>query len=170
MATTVLFKGQPVELSGELPQVGQPAPNFQLPASDGSQVSLQDSAGKVRILSVVPSIDTSVCAIETARFNKELDNLPDSVVGYTVSIDTPFAQKRWCGIEGVEKMKLLSDFKGQKFSHDYGLYLEEVGLPARCVFVIDKDGKIAYTQLVPNVGQEPDYQEVLDKARALAGA
>lgn len=168
MATTVTFKGKPVELSGTPPAVGAPAPDFQLPASDGSKVSLGDSAGKVRILSVVPSIDTSVCALETARFNRELDGLPDAVVGYTVSIDTPMAQKRWCGAEGVEKMKLLSDFKGNTFSHAYGLYIDELGMAARCVFVIDKDGKVAYSQLVPEIAQEPDYQAVLDKARELA--
>lgn len=168
MATTITFKGKPVELSGTPPQVGAAAPDFQLPASDGSKVSLGDSAGKVRIISVVPSIDTSVCAIETARFNHELDSLPDSVVGYTVSIDTPMAQKRWCAAEGVAKMKLLSDFKGNTFSHAYGLYIDELGMAARCVFVVDKDGKVAYTQLVPEIGQEPNYKEVLDKARALA--
>ena len=170
MATTVLFRGQPAELSGTPPQVGDTAPDFQLPASDGSKVSLSDSAGKIRILSVVPSVDTPVCAIETARFNHELDSLPDSVVGYTVSIDTPFALKRWCAAEGVEKMKLLSDFKGNKFSHDYGLYMVESGLVARCVFVIDKDGKIVYEELVPDISKEPDYQAVLDKARELANA
>ena len=168
MATTVTRKGNPVTLSGEPPRVGDKAPDFQLPASDGSTVSLQDSAGKVRILSTVPSIDTSVCSLETARFNREMDNLPDSVVGYTVSIDTPFAQKRWCGAEGVEKMKLLSDFKGNKFGHAYGLYIDELGFLARSVFIIDKDGTVAYSQLVPEIAQEPDYNEVLDKARELA--
>ena len=166
---SVTFKGNPLQMSGELPQAGQKAPDFSLVANDMSAVSLNDSAGKVRIISVVPSIDTPVCSIQTARFNRELDSLPDSVVGYTVSVDTPFAQKRYCGAEGVEKMKLLSDFKGQKFARDYGLYLENLGITARCVFIVDKDDKIAYTQLVPEVAQEPDYQEVLDKARELAG-
>ena len=168
MATTVKMKGTQVTLSGDLPQVGTKAPDFTLPASDGSTVSLQDSAGKVRILSTVPSIDTSVCSLETARFNRELDTLPDNIVGYTVSIDTPFAQKRWCGAEGVEKMKLLSDFKGNKFGHAYGLYIDEKGFLARAVFILDKDGTIAYTQLVPEISQEPDYNEVLNKAKELA--
>lgn len=169
MANTVTLKGNPVQLSGDLPQVGQQAPDFQLVANDLSQVSLQDSAGKVRIISVVPSIDTAVCSLETKRFNDELDKLPDSVVGYTVSVDTPFAQKRWCGAEGVEKMQLLSDYKGNTFGQAYGLYISEpLGANARCVFIIDKDDKIAYTQLVPEVAQEPDYNEVLEKARSLA--
>ncbi len=165
---SVTFKGTPKQLSGDLPQVGEAAPDFSLVANDMSAVTLADSAGKVRIISVVPSIDTSVCSLETARFNRELDNLPDSVVGYTVSVDTPFAQKRWCGTEGVEKMQLLSDFKGQNFAKSYGVYLDELGIAARCVFIVDKDGNIAYTQLVPEVSQEPNYDEVMNQARELA--
>jgi len=169
MANTVTLKGNPVSLSGEQPQVGDQAPDFTLVANDLSKVSLGDTAGKIRIISVVPSIDTAVCSLETKRFNTELDKLPDSVVGYTVSIDTPFAQKRWCGAEGVEKMQLLSDYKGNKFGHAYGLYMEEpLGANARAIFIVDGDGKIAYTQLVPEIAQEPDYDEVLNKAKELA--
>lgn len=165
---SVNFKGSPVPLSGELPAVGSSAPDFDLVANDMSSVKLSDSQGKVRIVSVVPSIDTGVCSIETARFNQEMDNLPDSVIGYTVSVDTPFAQKRWCGAEGVEKMKLLSDFKGQTFAKSWGVYLSDIGITARCVFIVDKDGKVAYSQLVPDVGQEPDYAEVMQKAKEMA--
>lgn len=165
---TVTMRGNAHQTVGELPQVGSTAPAFTLVANDMSSVSLSDSTGKVRIISVVPSIDTGVCAIETARFNREMDSLPENVVGYTISVDTPFAQKRWCAAEGVEKMKLLSDFKGQKFAHDYGVYLENLGITARAVLIIDRDDKIAYTQLVPEIAQEPDYSEVLDKARELA--
>jgi thiol peroxidase len=166
---SITFKGSPFETNGDLPQVGQAAPDFTLVANDMSAVSLKDSSGKVRIISVVPSIDTPVCAIETARFNRELDSLPDSVVGYTVSVDTPFAQKRWCAAEGVEKMKTLSDFKGHDFSRAYGVYQEDLGITARCVFIVDKDDKVAYTQLVPEIAEEPNYQEVIDKAKELAG-
>lgn len=165
---SVTMKGNTQQLSGELPQVGAPAPDFTLVANDMTPVSLQDSNGKVRIISVVPSIDTSVCSLETARFNRELDSMPDNVTGYTVSIDTPFAQKRWCGAEGVEKMQLLSDFKGATFARAYGVYIENLGISARAVFVVDKDGKVAYTQLVPEISQEPNYQEVLQKAKELA--
>ena len=165
---TVTFKGNPVQMGGTMPQEGAAAPDFSLVANDMSAVTLQDSEGKVRIVSVVPSIDTGVCSTETARFNREMDNMPDNVVGYTVSVDTPFAQKRWCGAESVEKMQLLSDFKGQKFAHDYGVYLDDLGITARCIFIIDRDGRIAYTQLVPEVSQEPDYNAVMQKARALA--
>jgi thiol peroxidase len=168
MATTVNFKGSPLELSGTPPQVGSEAPPFSLVDSNMSPVHLSDSAGKVRIISVVPSVDTPVCSVQTARFNKELDALPESVIGYTVSVDTPFAQKRWCAAEGVEKMKLLSDYKGNTFGKDYGLYINDLGLLARSVFIVDKDGKIAYAQLVPEIAQEPDYDEVLAKAKELA--
>lgn len=165
---SVTFKGNPLPLSGEMPAVGQTAPAFNLVANDMSSVSLDDSKGHIRIISVVPSIDTGVCSTETARFNREMDSLPDSVIGYTVSVDTPFAQKRWCGVENVEKMKLLSDFKGQKFAHDWGVYLGDLGIMARCVFIVDKEGKIAYSQLVPEVGQEPNYDEVMAKVKELA--
>jgi len=164
---TITFRGKQIQTSGDVPQPGTAAPDFNLVANDMSTVSLGDSAGKVRIVSVVPSVDTPTCSIQTARFNKELGTLPDSVVGYTVSVDTPFAQKRWCGAEGVQKMQLLSDFKGHQFARDYGLYLEDLGITARAVFIIDADGKIAYTQLVPEVSAEPNYDEVLDKARQL---
>src|SRR5690606_19869548 len=104
---------------------------------DLSSVSLSDSSGKIRLISVVPSIDTPTCSIETKRFNQELENTSDNVVAYTVSVDTPFAQKRWCGVEGVEKMQLLSDYKGATFAKDYGLYIESpLGAAARCIFII----------------------------------
>ena len=165
---SVTMRGNAHQMSGEMPTVGENAPDFSLVANDMSAVSLGDSSGHVRIISVVPSIDTGVCSIETARFNREMDGLPANVVGYTVSIDTPFAQKRWCGAEGVEKMKLLSDFKGATFARAYGVYLEDLGISARAVFIVDKNDKIAYTQLVPEIAQEPNYEEVLQKARELA--
>jgi len=170
MADSVTLKGNPVTLHGNVPDAGQVAPNFTLTANDLSSVSLSDTSGKIRLISVVPSIDTPTCSIETKRFNQELDNTGGNVVAYTVSVDTPFAQKRWCGAEGVEKMQLLSDYKGQQFSKDYGLYIESpLGAAARCVFIIDGDGKIVYRQLVPEIAQEPNYQEVLSKLQELAG-
>lgn len=167
---TVTMKGNPIELSGEPPKVGDSAPDFVLTASDMSAVKLSDSAGKVRLISVVPSIDTGVCSIQTKRFNQEIENLPENVVAYTISVDTPFAQKRWCGAEGVEKMQMLSDYKNNnKFGHDYGLYIESpLGADARAVYVVDGDGKIAYAELVPEIAQEPDYDSALAKARELA--
>jgi thiol peroxidase len=168
MATTVTFKGNPVELSGTPPQVGSEAPAFTLVGSDMSPVHLSDSDGKVRLISVVPSVDTPVCSIQTARFNKELDTLPDSVVAYTISVDTPFAQKRWCAAEGAEKIQLLSDYKGNTFGQSWGLYIQDLGLLARSVFIVDKDGKIAYSELVPEIAEEPNYNAALEKAKELA--
>ena len=165
---TVNFKGNPVALSGTPPQVGDSAPAFELVGGDMAPVKLADTSGKVRILSVVPSVDTPVCSIQTKRFNQEIDSLPESVVAYTISVDTPFAQNRFCGVEGVEKMKLLSDYKGNTFGRDYGLYISDMGLLARSVFIVDGKDQIAYVQIVPEIAQEPDYAEVLAKARELA--
>lgn len=168
MSEKVTLHGDAVALSGNVPQVGDQAPDFTLTANDLSTVSLSDSAGTVRLISVVPSIDTPVCAIETKRFNQEIDNLCAELVAYTVSVDTPFAQARWCGAEGVEKVQLLSDYKGAKFSKDYGLYVENpLGAAARCVFIVDGDGKIVYRQLVSEITDEPNYDEVLDKLKSL---
>jgi thiol peroxidase len=165
---TVTFKGNPLETVGTPPQVGDTAPEFTLVGNDMAAVNLADTAGKIRVLSVIPSIDTPVCEIQTRKFNAELDQLPESVVGYTISVDTPFAQARWCGVEGVEKMKLISDYKGNNFGKDYGLYLNDLGLLARAVFIVDGDGKIVYSQLVPEIAQEPNYAEVIEKAKELA--
>ncbi|RYX83690.1 thiol peroxidase [bacterium] len=165
---TVTLHGSPLDTVGDLPAVGDTAPAFDLVGNDMAPVKLSDSDGKVRIISVVPSVDTPVCSIQTARFNRDLDALPDSVVGYTISVDTPMAQARWCAAEGVEKMKLLSDFKGNNFGRDWGLYLQGPGLLARSVFVVDQEGKVVYVQLVPEIAQEPDYEPVLAKAKELA--
>lgn len=168
MATTVNLHGKPVQLSGTPPQIGDTAPAFDLTGGDMKSVKLADSSGKIRIISIVPSIDTGVCSVQTKRFNQEFDALPDSIIGYTISVDTPFAQNRWCATEGVEKMKLLSDYKGQTFGRDYGLYVSEMGTLARSVMIVDGDDKVVYFQLVPEISQEPDYAQVLQKARELA--
>ena len=168
MAASVNFKGNPLPLSGTPPQPGDTAPAFSLVGNDMGVVNLSDSDGKIRVLSIIPSIDTPVCDIQTRKFNAELDSLPDSVVGYTISVDTPFAQKRWCGVEGVQNMKLLSDYKGNTFGKDWGLYLSDLGLLARAVYIVDQKGDIVYSQLVPEVAQEPDYSEVIAKVKELA--
>ena len=168
MATTVNFKGNPVELSGAPPQVGDAAPAFDLVNTKNETVHLSDSQGKIRVLSVVPSIDTSVCATQTRRFNEALEELPANVEFYTISVDTPMAQNRWCGAEGITKMQMLSDFKGQTFGQSYGLYIPEMGLLARSVWIIDGQGQVVYRQIVPEISEEPDYAEVLDKAKELA--
>lgn len=169
MATTITFKGDPVELSGTPPQIGDKAPAFELVNTKMETVHLSDSDGQIRVISVIPSIDTGVCEAQTRRFNKALDEMPDGVVGITISEDTPFAQARWCGAEGVSKMEMLSDFKGNTFGQSYGLYMPAMGLLARSVYIIDGDGKVAYFQLVPEMSEEPNYDEVLDKVKTMAG-
>lgn len=166
---TVTLHGKPVEMSGEPPAVGAPAPAFDLVSNSMDSVRLSDSDGKIRVLSVVPSVDTSVCSLQTVRFNREFAQMPESVVGYTISVDTPFAQTRFCGTEGIEKMQLLSDYKGNTFGHDWGLYIQDMGALARSVFIVDKDGTIAYEQIVPEISQEPDYDAVMAKVKELAG-
>ena len=163
----VSLKGNGMTLLGDALNVGDTAPAFSLVAGDMSAKTLDDYAGKVKVLSIVPSLDTSVCDTQTRRFNEEAANLGDDVVILTVSVDTPMAQKRWCGAAGVDKVECLSDFKDHRFGVDYGVRIKEVGLLARQLVVLDRDNVVKYVQLVPEVAQEPDYQPALDAAKAL---
>ncbi len=166
-SAAVTLKGNPKTLIGDEVKVGDTAPDFSLKATDMSDKSLADFAGKVKIISVVPSIDTPVCQDETRRFNQSAADLGDDIVILTVSVDTPMAQKRFCAAEGIEQVHMLSDFKDHTFGPAYGVRIKEVGLLARQVFVIDKDNKVVYTQLVSEVADEPDYDAALNAARAL---
>jgi len=150
-------------LIGTLPAVGSSAPNFQLTANDMSDKSLKDFAGKNIILNVFPSVDTGVCATSTRKFNQYLATLQNTVV-LCISKDLPFAQKRFCGTEGIDKAITLSDFRGRGFGKDYGVELTDssfVGLFARAIVVIDPSGKVKYTELVPQIGEEPNYDSAL---------
>ena len=162
----VTLKGNPKTLVGNELKVGDTAPDFTLTATDMSGKSLSDYAGKVKLISVVPSIDTPVCETETRTFNERAASLGDDIVVLTVSVDTPMAQKRFCAAQGIEKVHMLSDFKDHSFGPAYGVRIKEVGLLARQVFVVDKDNKVTYTQLVPEVADEPDYDAALDAAKA----
>ncbi|MEM1109024.1 MAG: thiol peroxidase [Planctomycetota bacterium] len=163
---TVTLKGNPMTLLGDELKVGDAAPDFSLKANDMSDKSLADYAGKVKLISVVPSLDTPVCDTETRKFNEAASGLGDGVVVLTVSVDTPMAQKRWCGAAGVENVETLSDFKDHAFGPAYGVRIKEVGLLARQIFVVDADDKITYTQLVTEVAEEPDYDAALAAAKA----
>ncbi|WP_391560987.1 thiol peroxidase [Mucisphaera calidilacus] len=165
-AAAVTLKGNPMTLLGDELSVGDTAPAFSLVANDMSAKTLDDYAGKVKIISVVPSLDTAVCDVETRRFNTEAASLGDNIVILTVSIDTPFAQKRWCGAAGVDKVETLSDFKDHAFGTDYGVRIKEAGILARQVFVLDKNNKIVHAQLVKEVAEEPDYDAILNAAKA----
>lgn len=166
-ARTVTMKGQPLPLEGHDVQVGQRAPDVTLQSNDLKDVALSSFRGKVAILSAVPSLDTSVCSRETHRFNQEADQLGDDVAIVTISMDLPFAQKRWCGAEGVKKVVTLSDHKDAGFGRSYGVLLPSLRLLARAVFVVDRDGTIRYKQIVPEIGQEPDYAAVLAAVKTL---
>ena len=164
----VTLKGNPVTLVGPELKVGGAAPDFTALANDMSPVSLASYRGKVVAISVVPSLDTPVCDIQTRRFNKEAAALGDDVVILTLSVDLPFAQARWCGAAGVDKVVTLSDHRDTAFGAAYGVLIKEVRLLARSVFVLDREGVIRYIQIVSEVASEPDYDAALAAIKQLA--
>ena len=164
---TVTFQGNLLHLEGSLPVVGEKAPDFVLAANDLSPRSLKDYAGKVLVLVCVPSLDTPVCDMEVRRFNQEAASLADNVKIVAASCDLPFAQARWCGAAGVTAVESASDYKDVSLGRNYGVLIQELRLLARAVFVIAPDGKLAYSQLVPEVTHEPDYAAVLDAIKKL---
>jgi thiol peroxidase len=164
---TVTMKGNPLTLVGNEVKVGQPAPDFEVVANDMSAVKLSSYRGKICIITSVPSLDTSVCDIETRRFNEEAGKLGSDVVVLTISMDLPFAQKRWCGAAGVKNVQTLSDHREASFGKAYGVLIKELRLLARAVFVLDRDGIIRYMQIVDELTNEPDYETALDAAKGL---
>jgi thiol peroxidase len=160
-AGLVTMKGNPITLIGPELKVGDKAPDFAVVGNDLSQVSLESFRGKVCIVSSVPSLDTPVCDMETRRFNTEASRLGDNVVVLTISMDLPFAQKRWCGAAGVDRVVTLSDHRDGSFGRAYGVLIQDLRLLARAVFVIDKKGRITYLELVKEIASEPDYEAVL---------
>ncbi|TRO78928.1 thiol peroxidase [Trichloromonas acetexigens] len=163
----ITFKGNPMTLLGPELKIGAAAPEFKVVDNGLQPVTLADSQGQVRVITVVPSLDTPVCDTMTRKFNEEAAKLPENVVVYTVSLDLPFAQKRWCGNAGIEKVKTLSDYQERSFGLNYGLLIDELKLLARAVLVIDQKGTIAYQEIVKEVTAEPDYTAALAAARAL---
>ncbi|HZZ84740.1 MAG TPA: thiol peroxidase [Anaeromyxobacteraceae bacterium] len=160
---TVTLKGNPIHTNGELPAVGAAAPDFVLTAGDLKDLSLKDFAGKRKVLNIVPSLDTAVCATSTRRFNEKAGALGGAVV-LVVSADLPFASKRFCTTEGLANVVPLSMLRSKHFAKDYGVLLEDgplAGLAARAVVVLDEQDKVIYRQLVPEIGQEPDYDAAL---------
>ena len=157
----VTIKGNPLTLVGTEIAVGDKAPDFTALDNDLSPVSLSAFAGKKIIIASVPSLDTPVCDVEVHRFNEEATRLSEDVVVLTISMDLPFAQKRWCGAAGVERVQTLSDHRDASFGESYGVLIKELRLLARAVFVIDAESIVRYIQLVSEVTQEPDYDGVL---------
>lgn len=157
---TVYFKGTPVHTYGEVPEVGSKAPDFTLVTKDLAEINLADFAGKRLVLNVFPSLDTPVCAASVRRFNKDAADI-DNVAVVCVSMDLPFAMSRFCVAEGIENVVAASAFRSPEFAHNYGLQLTDgplAGLLARCVLIIDENGKVIYRDLVDEITHEPDYE------------
>jgi thioredoxin-dependent peroxiredoxin len=169
-ANAVTFKGTPKGLEGPEIQVGDKAPDFKTLGNGLNVVTLADTPAKARLFSVVPSLDTPVCSLQTKKFEEGLAAMTDTVASYTVSLDMPFAQKRFCGAEGVSNMVTLSDVHDHSFGKAFGVLLD--GLPlkllARSVFVVDKSGTVTYVEYVPEVTSEPDYEKALAALKAAA--
>ena len=166
-SAAVTFQGAPLTLLGPELAIGDQAPPFTLLNNDLQPVALDDSKGKVRLITVVPSLDTPVCDTMARRFNEEAAELSEDLVVYTVSVDLPFAQKRWCGAAGIDRVQTLSDYQDRDFGLHYGLLIKELKLLARAVLVINRAGQIAYYQLVKEVVDEPDYAAALEAVKKL---
>ncbi|MDD5326818.1 MAG: thiol peroxidase [Phycisphaerae bacterium] len=164
---TVTMKGKPLTLVGKELKVGDAAPDFEVVANDLSAVKLSSFKGKVCIITSVPSLDTAVCDIETRRFNEEAGKLGSDVVVLAISMDLPFAQKRWCGAAGAKNVRTLSDYRDASFGNAYGVLIKELRLLARAVFVLNKDGVIRYIQIVNEIATEPDYNAALEAVKGL---
>ncbi len=164
----VTLKGNPVDLAGAALKAGDSAPDFKLQDISLGEVSLANSAGKTRIIVTIPSLDTSVCHLETKNFNDQIKNLPTAVC-LVVSMDLPFGQKRWCGAEGVENVTTLSAHRCTKFGEDYGVLISGGPLDrclARAVFVVNPAGKITYAEYVPEIATHPNYDAIIAAAKA----
>jgi thioredoxin-dependent peroxiredoxin len=163
----ITFKGNPLTLLGPALKVGSEAPHFTVTANDLSDLPCTKFQGKVLVISAVPSLDTPVCATQTRTFNQRATQLSQDVVILTVSMDLPFAQKRFCGAEGIERVITASDYKHRSFGPAFGVLIKELGLLARSVFVLDRAGKVAYVEYAPEVTQEPNYEAAFAAVKRL---
>jgi len=166
-AGVITMKGNPLTLVGKKLKLGDPAPDFEVLDNDLTPVRLSSFKGKVCVVSAVPSLDTPVCDMETRRFNDEAGKLGADVRILTISMDLPFAQKRWCGAAGVDKVVTLSDHRDASFGTAYGVLIKELRLLGRAVFVLDIEGTVQYIQIVKEVTDEPDYDAVLEAVNKL---
>lgn len=165
---TVTMQGRPVTLIGTEIKPGMPAPDFKVTDNDMLPVKFSRTyRGKISIISVVPSLDTPICDLQTRRFNKEAEALDPDINVLTISMDLPFAQRRWCGAAGVKRVRTYSDYQKADFGKAYGVLIKELRLLTRAVFIVDKDGLVKYIQITPEVAQEPDYDEVMTALKAL---
>ena len=166
-ATTL--KGNPLTLVGPELKAGDPAPDFAMVDTSLKPVTLKDTGNQVRIISVVPSLDTPVCDAQTKRFNEEAAKLPDLSI-ITVSMDLPFAQKRWCNDFQVDKVKMLSDHKDGSFGSNYGTLIKELRIESRAIFVVDRNNKVVHAEYVKEVANHPNYEAALMAAKSAASA
>ena len=165
----VTFGGKPVTLVGNRCKAGEKAPSFTVIDAALQPVSSEDFRGKVRIFSVFPSVDTPVCSLQNIRFNREASALGDGVAVLSISVDLPFAQKRFCAAEGIDRVYVYSDHRDLDFGMKYGMVIEGLRLLTRAVVVVDRDDVIRYIEYVPEVTHEPDYDKALAVARELVG-
>jgi len=164
----VTMKGNPVSLAGKLVGERETAPDFKVVDAAFKPVKLSDFKGRVVLISAVPSLDTGVCSLQTKRFNEEAAHLPANVVILTISEDLPFAQKRFCEAEKIDRIKVLSDSVWREFGSKYGIMINDMGLLARSVWIVGRDGRIAYRQIVAEITTHPDYDAALNAARDAA--
>jgi thiol peroxidase len=162
------MKGNPVTLVGDEVKVGDAAPDFTALDNDLSPVSLSSYRGTICIISSVPSLDTPVCDLETKTFNEEAGRLDENVIVLTISMDLPFAQKRWCAAESVDRVQTLSDHRDASFGTSFGVLIEELRLLARAVFLVDQEGIIKYIQIIKEITNEPDYEEIWNALKKLS--
>ena len=164
VVASITFKGNPVTLLGNEVKVGEKAPEFKVLANDLSEVTLADSKGQVRLISVVPSIDTGVCDAQTRRFNEEASKFGNVKI-LTVSVDLPFAQKRWCAAAGIENVQTVSDHRELSFGEAYGVAIQELRLLARAVFVVDSNDTVTYAEYVSEATDHPNYEAAIEAAK-----
>ena len=162
----ITFDGTTMNLVGKQFQVGEQAPNFRATTINLSPFSLNDIKAKLKVISVVPSLDTPVCQIQTRKFNEHIAGLKDVVI-ITVSMDLPFAQQKFCSTEGIKEMTVISDYKEHDFANKYGLLIEELGLLTRAIIVLDKDNIVKYTEYIEEITGEPNYEKVLEFVKSV---
>lgn len=163
----VKIAGNPVTLTGNPVKEGDAAPDFKVLSADMKEVTLKDFAGKTVIISVTPSLDTSVCDLQATRFNKEAAGLPAEVVVLNISVDLPFAISRFCSVKGIDRIQTLSDHRDVSFGGAYGVLIRETRLLARSIFIIDAKGIVRYVEIVDDIAKQPDYDRALKEARKL---
>ncbi|MGG3306822.1 MULTISPECIES: thiol peroxidase [Paenibacillus] len=161
------FKGNPITLIGPQLKAGDAAPDFTVSKNLLEDASLKDYAGKIKLISVVPSLDTGVCDAQTRRFNEEAAGLGDDVVILTISADLPFAQARWCGAAGVDRVITLSDYKSRSFGEAYGVLIKEFQLDMRSIFVVDTNDTITYVEYLGEMTEHPNYEAAIDAVKSL---